>query len=81
MAKWFSEEGLAPDSPKEAQLCLLWRSHQRTRSCLNCVTRDLDNQRSQHSAEMEEVSCHFCINNDIRNEQEEQEQVKASVSQ
>lgn len=57
MATWFNEEGLAPDSPKEAQLGLLWRSHERTRSHLNSVTRDLDNQRSQHSAGMEEVSC------------------------
>lgn len=57
MATWFNEEGLAPDSPKEAQLGLLWRSHERTRSHLNSVTRDLDNQRSQHSVGMEEVSC------------------------
>ncbi|XP_026204831.1 coiled-coil domain-containing protein 30 isoform X2 [Anabas testudineus] len=55
MATWFSQEGLAPDSPKEAQLCLLWRSHQRIRSRLNCVTRDLEILRSQHLAEMAEV--------------------------
>ncbi|XP_035518576.1 coiled-coil domain-containing protein 30 [Morone saxatilis] len=52
---WFNEEGLAPDSPKEAQLCLLWRDLQRTRSRLSSVTWDLDTQRSQHLAEMEEV--------------------------
>ncbi|XP_040015432.1 coiled-coil domain-containing protein 30 [Xiphias gladius] len=55
IATWFSEEGLAPDSPKEAQLCLLWRALQRTRSCLSSVTRDQDAQRSQHLAEMAEV--------------------------
>ncbi|XP_031702205.1 myosin-11 isoform X2 [Anarrhichthys ocellatus] len=55
MATWFSEEGLAPDSPKEAQLCLLWSALQRTRSRLNSVTWDLDTQRSQHLAEMAEV--------------------------
>ncbi|XP_051270550.1 coiled-coil domain-containing protein 30 [Dicentrarchus labrax] len=52
---WFNEEGLAPDSPKEAQLCLLWRDLQRSRSRLSSVTWDLDTQRSQHLAEMEEV--------------------------
>ncbi|KAM6947903.1 coiled-coil domain-containing protein 30 [Lycodopsis pacificus] len=55
MATWFSEEGLAPDSPKEAQLRLLWTALQRTRSRLNSVTWDLDTQRSQHLAEMAEV--------------------------
>ncbi|XP_059185064.1 coiled-coil domain-containing protein 30 [Centropristis striata] len=55
IASWFSEEGLAPDSPKEAQLCLLWSALQRTRSRLNSVTWDLDSQRSQHLAEMAEV--------------------------
>ncbi|KAK2915198.1 hypothetical protein Q8A73_005792 [Channa argus] len=55
MSAWFSEEGLAQDSPKEAQLCVLWRAHQATRSRLICVTRDLDIQRSQHLAEMAEV--------------------------
>ncbi|KAK9528838.1 hypothetical protein VZT92_012977 [Zoarces viviparus] len=55
MATWFSEEGLAPDSPKEAQLRLLWSALQRTRSRLNSVTWDLDTQRSQHLAEMAEV--------------------------
>lgn len=80
MATWFSQEGLAPDSPKEAQLCLLWRSHQRIRSRLNCVTRDLEILRSQHLAEMAEASCHCPNNNNIRNCQDEQEQVKACVS-
>ncbi|XP_044073763.1 coiled-coil domain-containing protein 30 isoform X2 [Siniperca chuatsi] len=55
IATWFSEEGLAPDSPKEAQLCLLWRGLQRTRSRLSSVTWDLDTQSSQHLAEMAEV--------------------------
>ncbi|XP_070759212.1 coiled-coil domain-containing protein 30 [Enoplosus armatus] len=55
IATWFSEEGLAPDSPKEAELCLLWRGLQRTRSHLSSVTWDLDTQRSQHLAEMAEV--------------------------
>ncbi|XP_044205901.1 coiled-coil domain-containing protein 30 isoform X1 [Thunnus albacares] len=55
IATWFSEEGLAPDAPKEAQLCLLWRTHQHTRSQLSSVIRDMDTQRSQHLAEMAEV--------------------------
>ncbi|XP_068568360.1 coiled-coil domain-containing protein 30 isoform X2 [Cebidichthys violaceus] len=55
IATWFSEEGLAPDSPKEAQLCLLWSTLQRTRSRLNTVTWDSDTQCSQHLAEMAEV--------------------------
>ncbi|GAA6235430.1 centrosomal protein of 135 kDa-like isoform X1 [Lates japonicus] len=55
IATWLTEEGLAPDSPKEAQLCLLWRALQRTRSCLSSVTRDQEAQRSQHLAEMAEV--------------------------
>ncbi|XP_071349975.1 coiled-coil domain-containing protein 30 [Trachinotus anak] len=55
IATWFSEEGLAPDSPKEAQLCFLWRALQRTRSCLSSVSRDQDAQHSQHLAEMAEV--------------------------
>ncbi|XP_029286623.1 coiled-coil domain-containing protein 30 isoform X10 [Cottoperca gobio] len=55
IATWFIEEGLAPDSPKEAQLYLLWSSLQRTRSRLNSVTWDLDTQRSQHLSEMAEV--------------------------
>ncbi|XP_049440739.1 coiled-coil domain-containing protein 30 isoform X2 [Epinephelus fuscoguttatus] len=55
IATWFTEEGLAPDSPREAQLCLLWRALQRTRSRLNSVKWDLDTQRSQHLAEMAEV--------------------------
>lgn len=56
MVAWFRDEGLAPDSSKEAQLCFLWRAHQHTRSCLSCLTRDLDAQRLQHLAEMAEVS-------------------------
>ncbi|XP_056220642.1 coiled-coil domain-containing protein 30 [Seriola aureovittata] len=56
IATWFSEEGLASDSPKEAQLCLLWRALQRTKSSL---TRDQDKQRSQHLAEMAEVRKSF----------------------
>ncbi|XP_042262866.1 coiled-coil domain-containing protein 30 isoform X3 [Thunnus maccoyii] len=55
IATWFSEEGLEPDAPKEAQLCLLWRTHQHTRSQLSSVIRDMDTQRSQHLAEMAEV--------------------------
>ncbi|XP_049893956.1 coiled-coil domain-containing protein 30 isoform X2 [Epinephelus moara] len=55
IATWFTEEELAPDSPREAQLCLLWRALQRTRSRLNSVKWDLDTQRSQHLAEMAEV--------------------------
>ncbi|XP_038551716.1 coiled-coil domain-containing protein 30 isoform X6 [Micropterus salmoides] len=52
---WFSEEGLAPDSPQDAQLCLLWCSLQHTRNRLSSMTWDLDTQRSQHLAEMAEV--------------------------
>ncbi|XP_034548630.1 coiled-coil domain-containing protein 30 isoform X2 [Notolabrus celidotus] len=55
ISKWLSEEGLSPDSPKEAQLCLLWRALQHTRGRLSRVTWDLDKQRSQHSAELTEV--------------------------
>ncbi|XP_027135426.1 coiled-coil domain-containing protein 30 isoform X2 [Larimichthys crocea] len=55
MTTWFTEEGLAPDSSKEAQLCFLWRALQCTRSRLSGVTWDLDTQRSQHLAEMTEV--------------------------
>ncbi|KAK2861956.1 hypothetical protein Q5P01_001489 [Channa striata] len=55
MSAWFSDKGLSQDSPKEAQLCVLWRAHQSTRIHLSCVTRDLDIQRSQHLAEMAEV--------------------------
>ncbi|XP_018556141.1 paramyosin isoform X2 [Lates calcarifer] len=55
IATWLTKEGLAPDSPKEAQVCLLWRALQRTRSCLSSVTRDQEAQRSQHLAEMAEV--------------------------
>lgn len=73
IATWFTEEGLAPDSPREAQLCLLWRALQRTRSRLNSVKWDLDTQRSQHLAEMAEVSHHYCVISDIRDGQEEQE--------
>ena len=58
IATWLSEEGLAPDAPKEAQLCFLWSALQRTRGRLNNVTWDLDTQRSQHLAEMAEVSYH-----------------------
>ncbi|XP_054866420.1 coiled-coil domain-containing protein 30 [Amphiprion ocellaris] len=55
IATWFSEEGLSPDAPKEAQLCLLWRSLQYTRSLLSNVTKELETHRSQHLAEMAEV--------------------------
>ncbi|XP_022065507.2 coiled-coil domain-containing protein 30 isoform X2 [Acanthochromis polyacanthus] len=55
IATWFSEEGLSPDAPKEAQLCLLWRSFQYTRSLLSNVTKELEAHRSQHLAEMAEV--------------------------
>ncbi|XP_035008590.1 coiled-coil domain-containing protein 30 isoform X1 [Hippoglossus stenolepis] len=52
---WLTEEGCAPDSPKEAQLCVLWRGLQSTRACLSSATREQDMQRSQHLAEMAEV--------------------------
>ncbi|XP_069391708.1 coiled-coil domain-containing protein 30 isoform X2 [Paralichthys olivaceus] len=52
---WLTEEGCAPGSPKEAQLCFLWRGLQSTRACLSRVTREQDMQRSQHLAEMAEV--------------------------
>ncbi|XP_028261011.1 coiled-coil domain-containing protein 30 isoform X2 [Parambassis ranga] len=55
IATWFRQEGLAPDSTKEAQLCLLWRALQHTRSRLSNVTRDLEIHRSKHLAEMAEV--------------------------
>ncbi|XP_047437886.1 coiled-coil domain-containing protein 30 isoform X2 [Mugil cephalus] len=55
IASWFSEEGLPPDSPKEDQLCFLWRALQHTRSHLSKVTRELETHRSQHVAEMAEV--------------------------
>ncbi|XP_053293451.1 coiled-coil domain-containing protein 30 [Pleuronectes platessa] len=52
---WLTEEGWAPDSPKEAQLCFLWRGLQSTRACLSSATREQDMQRSQHLAETAEV--------------------------
>ncbi|XP_005724671.1 golgin subfamily B member 1 isoform X2 [Pundamilia nyererei] len=55
ISAWCKEEGLPPDSSKEAQLCLLWRALQRTTSRLSKVTRDLETHRSQHLAEMAEV--------------------------
>ncbi|XP_008287855.1 coiled-coil domain-containing protein 30 [Stegastes partitus] len=55
ISTWLSEEGLHPDSPQEAQLCLLWRALQRTRTRLSNVTRELETHRSQHLAEMAEV--------------------------
>ncbi|XP_041639016.1 coiled-coil domain-containing protein 30 isoform X2 [Cheilinus undulatus] len=55
IAKWLCEEGLPPGSPKEVQLCVLWRALQRTRSRLSSVTRDLDRQRLQYSAELTDV--------------------------
>ncbi|XP_030277470.1 coiled-coil domain-containing protein 30 [Sparus aurata] len=55
IARWLSEEGLAPDSPKEAQLCLLWRALQCMKDRLSSVSWDMDTQRSQHLAEMAEV--------------------------
>ncbi|XP_072238041.1 uncharacterized protein [Leuresthes tenuis] len=55
IATWLREEGLAPDASPEAQLCLLWRAQQRTRSRLSSVTKDLERHRSQHLAEMAEV--------------------------
>lgn len=55
MDAWFGEQGLAPGSPDEARLALLWRFCQLTRSQLSRTTRDLDAQRSQHLAEMAEV--------------------------
>ncbi|XP_068170642.1 coiled-coil domain-containing protein 30 isoform X2 [Antennarius striatus] len=55
IAMWFKEEGLAPGSPQEARLSLLWRALQCTRSRLSSVTWDLDTQRSQHFSEMTEV--------------------------
>ncbi|XP_039468801.1 coiled-coil domain-containing protein 30 isoform X2 [Oreochromis aureus] len=55
ISAWCKEEGLPPDSSKEAQLCLLWRALQHTMSRLSKVTRDLETHRSQHLAEMAEV--------------------------
>ncbi|XP_063329054.1 coiled-coil domain-containing protein 30 isoform X2 [Pelmatolapia mariae] len=55
ISAWCKEEGLPPDSSKEAQLCLLWRALQHTTSRLSKVTRDLETHRSQHLAEMAEV--------------------------
>ncbi|XP_035488474.2 paramyosin isoform X2 [Scophthalmus maximus] len=55
IATWLDEEGSAADSPREAQLCLLWRALRRTRSRLSSVTREQDTQRSRHFAEMAEV--------------------------
>ncbi|XP_029948687.1 coiled-coil domain-containing protein 30 isoform X1 [Salarias fasciatus] len=52
---WLHQEGLEPGSPTEAQLRLMWRALQRTRSRLSSVTSDLEAHRSQHSAEMAEV--------------------------
>nr|XP_029132155.1 coiled-coil domain-containing protein 30-like isoform X2 [Labrus bergylta] len=52
---WLTEEGITPDSPKEVQLCVLWRALQHTKCHLSSVTWDLDKQRSQHSAELTEV--------------------------
>ena len=53
---WLSEEGLAPHASKKDQLCLLWRTLQQTRNRLSSVTKDLERHRSQHLAEMAEVS-------------------------
>ncbi|KAG7493706.1 hypothetical protein JOB18_014869 [Solea senegalensis] len=55
ISSWLTEQGFAPDSSQEAQLCFVWRVLQRTRSRLSIVTRDQDMQRSQHLAEMTEV--------------------------
>ncbi|XP_058487117.1 myosin-9 [Solea solea] len=55
MSSWLTEQGFAPDSSQEAQLCFLWRVLECTRSRLSSVTRDQDMQRSQHLAEMTEV--------------------------
>ncbi|CAK6952591.1 coiled-coil domain-containing protein 30 [Scomber scombrus] len=55
IATWCSEEGLATDASKEAQLCSLWRAHQHTKHQLSSVIWDMDTQRSQHLAEMAEV--------------------------
>ncbi|XP_069546939.1 coiled-coil domain-containing protein 30 isoform X2 [Brachyistius frenatus] len=55
VASWCSGEGLAPGSPREAQLCLMWRALQHTRSRLSSVTGDLEAHRSQHLTEMAEV--------------------------
>ncbi|MEQ2165739.1 hypothetical protein GOODEAATRI_020264, partial [Goodea atripinnis] len=53
--KWLTEEGLAPESSKEAQLTFLWRTFLHARSCLDSVTKDLETSRLQHFAEMAEV--------------------------
>ncbi|KAK5610437.1 hypothetical protein CRENBAI_004656 [Crenichthys baileyi] len=53
--KWLTEEGLAPESSKEAQLTFLWRTFLHARSCLDNVTKDLETSRLQHFAEMAEV--------------------------
>lgn len=56
MAAWLGDQGLPPDSPRESQLLLLWRSSQAVRSRLGSVTSDLEAQRSKHLAEMAEVT-------------------------
>ncbi|KAM4582573.1 uncharacterized protein V3H82_006582 [Fundulus diaphanus] len=53
--KWLTGEGLAPESSKEAQLSLLWRSYLCAKSCLDSVTKDLKTNRLEHFAEMAEV--------------------------
>ncbi|XP_017264236.1 coiled-coil domain-containing protein 30 isoform X1 [Kryptolebias marmoratus] len=55
IATWLGEEGLAPDSSKDAQLCSLWRTLLRANQRLGDVTKDLETNRSQHFAEMAEV--------------------------
>lgn len=55
MAAWLGDEGLPPDSSRESQLRLLWRSFQAARSRLSSVTSELEAQRSKHLAEMAEV--------------------------
>lgn len=66
IATWCSEEGLAPDASKEAQLCLCWRAHQHTKSQLSSVIWDMDTQRSQHLAEMAEVCYYITLSSRLR---------------
>ncbi|XP_029907455.1 coiled-coil domain-containing protein 30 [Myripristis murdjan] len=55
VAAWLKEEGCAPHSTMKDQLCFLWRALRRRESRLLIVSSDLDSQRSQHIAEMDEV--------------------------
>lgn len=60
--KWLIEEGLSPESSREAQLGFLWRSFLHARSRLDGVTKELETNRLQHFAEMAEVDYHCSVN-------------------